>query len=54
MMEVLYHFLVQADELRPGDPDITALLRKAMPMFDGGFHFAGITGNGDLIAAKMK
>ena len=47
LMEVLYHFLIKADELNPGNPDITAMLKKAVPMFDGGFHFAGITGNGD-------
>ncbi len=47
MMEVLYHHLIKADEQRPGNPDIVAMLKKAMPMFDGGFHFAGITGNGD-------
>ena len=47
LMEVLYHFLIKADEQNPGNPDITAMLKKAVPMFDGGFHFAGITGNGD-------
>ena len=47
MMEVLYHFLVKADELNPNAPDIGDMLRKAVPLFDGGFHFAGITGNGD-------
>ena len=47
LMEVLYHFLIKADELNPGNPDIKAMLKKAVPMFDGGFHFAGITGNGD-------
>ena len=47
MMEVLHHFLIKADEQDPGRPDIGDLLKKAVPMFDGGFHFAGITGNGD-------
>ncbi len=47
MMEVLYHFLVKADEVNPGNPDIIGMLKKAIPLFDGGFHFAGITGNGD-------
>lgn len=47
MMEVIYHFLIKADELNPGNPDIAAMLRKAVPLFDGGFNFAGITGNGD-------
>lgn len=47
LMEVLYHFLIKADEQNPGAPDLIAMLKKAIPMFDGGFHFAGITGNGD-------
>ncbi|MCY7293102.1 MAG: amidophosphoribosyltransferase, partial [Ferruginibacter sp.] len=47
MMEVLYHFLIKADELNPGNPDIVGMLRKAVPLFDGGFNFSGITGNGE-------
>ncbi|MEQ1553268.1 MAG: amidophosphoribosyltransferase [Ferruginibacter sp.] len=47
MMEVIYHFLVKADEDNPGNPDIIAMLKNAVPMFDGGFNVAGITGNGD-------
>lgn len=46
MMEVLHHFLVEADEKSPGKTDITSVLQKAVPLFDGGFHFAGITGDG--------
>jgi amidophosphoribosyltransferase len=52
MMEVLYHFLVKADETNPGNPDIVDMLRKAVPLFDGGFHVAGITGNGDAFAVR--
>jgi amidophosphoribosyltransferase len=52
MMEVLYHFLVKADEESPGNPDIVDMLRKAVPLFDGGFHVAGITGNGDAFAVR--
>ena len=47
LMEVLHHFLVKADEANPGNPDVTGMLRKAISMLDGGFYFAGITGNGD-------
>jgi len=46
MMEVLYHFLVKADEQAPGSLDILSILRKTIPLFDGGFHVAGMTGNG--------
>jgi amidophosphoribosyltransferase len=52
MMEVMYHFLVKADEANPGNPDIIGMLKKAVPMFDGGFHVAGITGNGDAFAVR--
>ena len=52
MMEVLHHFLVQADEKAPGLMDITAVLKKAVPLFDGGFHFAGIVGNGDAFLMR--
>ncbi len=32
--------------------DITNVLKKAVPLFDGGFHFAGIVGNGDAFAIR--
>ena len=47
MMEVLHHFIVKADEAFPGMMDIVKVLKKAVPLFDGGFHFAGMLGNGD-------
>ncbi len=47
MMEVLHHFLVQEDEASPENLDITKVLKKAIPLFDGGFHIGGILGNGD-------
>jgi len=46
MMEVIYHFLVRADEGDPQQTDIVSVLKKAVPLFDGGFHVGGITGNG--------
>jgi amidophosphoribosyltransferase len=46
MMEVLHHFLVQADEASPGKLDVAPVLKKAVPLFDGGFHVGGMTGNG--------
>jgi amidophosphoribosyltransferase len=46
MMEVLHHFLVQADESSPQQLNIASILRKAVPLFDGGFHVGGMTGNG--------
>ena len=46
MMEVIHHFLVKADEAFPGDLDITKVLKKSVPLFDGGFNFSGLVGNG--------
>ena len=47
MMEVLYHYLIKEDENTPGSMDIVNVLKQTVPLFDGGFHFAGIVGNGD-------
>jgi amidophosphoribosyltransferase len=52
MMEVIHHFLVKADEVSPGPIDIASVLRKAVPLFDGGFHFGGITGSGDAFLMR--
>ncbi len=52
MMEVLHHFLVNADEKDAGKLDIINVLKKAVPLFDGGFHFGGIVGNGDAFLMR--
>lgn len=52
MMEVLHHFLVNADEKDAGNMDIINVLKKAVPLFDGGFHFGGIVGNGDAFLMR--
>ena len=52
MMEVLYHFLVKADEAFPGEMDIVKVLKKAIPLFDGGFNFSGMLGNGDAFVIR--
>lgn len=46
MLDVIHYFLVKADEENPGHPDIVSVLRKAVPYFDGGFTFGGLTGDG--------
>lgn len=46
MMEVIYHYLVEADEASPAQLDIVSMLKKAVPLFDGGFNVGGLTGNG--------
>ncbi len=47
MMEVIHHFLVKEDEENPVGIDLAQVLKKAVPLFDGGFTVGGIVGNGD-------
>lgn len=46
MMEVLHHFLVKEDEQNPNTADISKVLKKATPLFDGGYTIGGLLGNG--------
>ncbi|MEO9210661.1 MAG: amidophosphoribosyltransferase [Ginsengibacter sp.] len=46
MMDVIHHFLIKEDEANPGITNIESVLKKAVPLFDGGFTFGGLTGNG--------
>ncbi|MBL0055164.1 MAG: amidophosphoribosyltransferase [Chitinophagaceae bacterium] len=52
MMEVLHHFLTKADEAFQQNLDIVKVLKKAVPLFDGGFHFSGLVGNGDAFVMR--
>ncbi|MEO6550796.1 MAG: amidophosphoribosyltransferase [Ferruginibacter sp.] len=52
MMEVLHHFIVKADEAFPGQLDIEKVLKKAVPLFDGGFNFCGLVGNGSAFVMR--
>jgi len=46
MMEVVHHFLVKEDEANPDNADISVVLKKAVPLFDGGYTIGGLIGNG--------
>ena len=46
MIEVMHTFLCKADEVSPEKMDFKKVLKKALPLFDGGFHVAGLTGAG--------
>src|SRR5688572_15832919 len=46
MIELMHTFLCKEDEHSPGKLDISKVLKKTLPLFDGGFHVAGFTGNG--------
>lgn len=52
MMEIIHHYLVEADDITPGNNEISDVLKKSVPIFDGGFHFAGMTGNGDAFVVR--
>src|SRR6187431_2894566 len=52
MMEVLHDFLVKADEAFPGELDMVKVLKKAVPLFDGGFNFCGLVGNGSAFVLR--
>lgn len=46
MMEVIHHFLAKEDAKNPNNADIAAVLKKAAPLFDGGYTVGGLVGNG--------
>jgi len=46
MMEVIHHFLTKEESINPNKPNIGDVLKKAVPLFDGGFTVGGLVGNG--------
>ncbi len=46
MMETVHHFICKEDDKNPNHADIGGALKKAIPLFDGGFTVGGLTGNG--------
>jgi amidophosphoribosyltransferase len=46
MMEVIHHFICKEDELHPNTAHVVNALKKSIPLFDGGYTFGGLTGNG--------
>ncbi len=46
MIELMHTFLCKEDEVSPEQMDIKKVLKKTLPLLDGGFHVAGVTGNG--------
>jgi amidophosphoribosyltransferase len=46
MMEVIHYFLVKEDEAHPNDADLSIVLKKSAPLFDGGYTIGGLIGNG--------
>jgi amidophosphoribosyltransferase len=46
MIEMMHTFLCKEDEASPDHMDIKKVLKRTLPMLDGGFHVGGATGNG--------
>src|SRR5881394_739747 len=52
MMEVIHSFMVKEDEISPEGMDIASVLKKSTQLFDGGYHVAGLIGNGDSFVMR--
>ena len=46
LIELMHTFLCRQDEVSPEYMDIKKVLKKTLPLLDGGFHVGGFTGNG--------
>ncbi len=46
MIELMHTFLCKEDGVSPEKMDIKKVLKKTLPLLDGGFHVGGMTGNG--------
>ena len=52
MLEVVYHYITEEDEAAPGELNVASMLKKTVPLFDGGFLFSGILGNGQAFVMR--
>lgn len=52
MMETVHYFLVQEDEQHPDAMEVSRFLKKATALFDGGFTFGGLIGNGEAFVMR--
>ncbi len=52
MMEVVHHFLAKEDALNPNHADLANVLKKATPLFDGGYTISGLVGNGSSFVMR--
>lgn len=46
LIELMFTFLNEEDEKAPEKLNIKSVLKRTVPLLDGGFHVAGATGNG--------
>ncbi|PZP52225.1 MAG: amidophosphoribosyltransferase [Pseudopedobacter saltans] len=52
MMEVIHHFLVEEEDKCPNCANISDVLKKATPLFDGGYTIGGLVGNGSSFVMR--
>lgn len=52
MLEVVHHFMVEADAENPQKMDVASVLRKSASLFDGGYTIGGLIGNGDSFVLR--
>ena len=52
MIETIHHYLCEADAKNPAQLDIEEVLKKATALFDGGYVFSGLVGNGDSFVMR--
>lgn len=52
MIETVHHFLSKNDDINSGKPDIALTLQQATSLFDGGYVFCGLVGNGDSFVMR--
>ena len=52
MMEIICYYLSTEDNADPDNPNIKAVLKSAIPLFDGGFTIVGLIGNGSSFVMR--
>ncbi len=52
MLDIIYHFLNVAVEKDGNEINVADILKKCVPLFDGGFTFGGLIGNGSSFIVR--
>lgn len=52
MLDMIFHFINSSVENNGDMPDVGDILRKCVPLFDGGFTFGGLIGNGSSFVVR--
>lgn len=52
MLDIIYHFINKAVEAEGNNINVAGVLRKCVHLFDGGFTFGGLIGNGSSFIVR--